>query len=290
MNMQDNRFLKKTIEKALRDLPPMPTVVSKILEETEKQEVNAHEIERLITSDQALAIKVLRVVNSAYYGLSRQISSLNQAIVILGVQQIRNLVLSFGALQSLKPKNKEEELAMQRFWKHSFGAAAVAQMIFKQKRFSLKEAELASVGALLHDIGKLFLYIHFGDTYLELVQYAIENQVKLEDAEVEFLGLTHGELGGEMARVWKLPDNLVEVIEKHEGKLESTTEYQVHRLVQFADAFCKHIYYTDGPTPILQPSEELCDWIDLSPDALAELEEIVKSRIEEACSVLGLAA
>lgn len=286
----DNRFLRKTIEKALRDLPPMPTVVGKVLAETEKPEVNAQEVERLIATDQALAIKVLRVVNSAYYGLSRQISSLNQAIVILGVQQIRNLVLSVGAMATIQPKTPEEHENLRKFWKHSFGAASVAQYLGKMKKLPLKDTEVAFVASLLHDIGRLFLYIHFGDTYSELTQYAIENEVSLEQAELEFLGMTHGEVGGEMTRAWKLPDQLVTLIERHESSYDAELDSETHFIVQIADYLCKHIYYGEGPTPACELDAAAWDWLGMDDDEIAELRQTVEERIEEASALLGLMA
>src|SRR4051812_44649147 len=94
----DNKFVRLSIEKSLRDLPALPGIVARVLQETEDPDASAHGIEKLLSSDQALASKVLRVVNSAYYGLSGQITSLSQAIMILGIPQVRNLVLSVSAV------------------------------------------------------------------------------------------------------------------------------------------------------------------------------------------------
>src|SRR4051794_5341481 len=91
-------FLRQSIERAMTDLPALPNVVSRVLEEAEKPDASAAAIEKMIAADQALTSKVLRVVNSAYYGLSGQVTSLGQAIVILGLPQIRNLVLSVSAM------------------------------------------------------------------------------------------------------------------------------------------------------------------------------------------------
>src|ERR1700712_3732037 len=114
-------FVRRQIARALQDLPALPSVVGKVLSETENPNATAASIEKMISSDQVLASKVLRVVNSAYYGLSGQVTSLGQAIVILGMQQIRNLVLSVCALSQVKPTTPRQHEVLKQFWLHSFG-------------------------------------------------------------------------------------------------------------------------------------------------------------------------
>lgn len=286
----DNTFLRKTIEKALRDLPAMPTIVLRVLEETDKPDVEIKEVERLIASDQALAMKVLRVVNSAYYGLPRQVASINQSIVILGVQQIRNLVLSIAAAGVMKPKNKAEEQAMRRFWVHSYSAAAVAKRLGKIKNISAKEQELVFVAGLLHDIGKLFLFIHFGDTYNELVGFAIEDNVTLEKAETQYLGMSHADVAGEMARAWNLPEPLIDVIAGHETYIPAPEEQRTLSLVQYADYCCKHLYYEEGQTPVFETSEPVLRWLGLTSENAKEIEATVAECLEEARELMGAIA
>src|SRR5215207_6784467 len=100
---EGNTFVRTSIEKSVQDLPALPTVVMRILKETESTDTCAQTIERMLGSEQALASKVLRVVNSAYYGLSGQVTSLSQAVMILGMPQVRNLVLSVSAVSVMKP-------------------------------------------------------------------------------------------------------------------------------------------------------------------------------------------
>ena len=89
--------IRKRLEQSLKELPPLPTAVAKVLDETNKTEPDLHRIDEIIAGDQALASKVLRIVNSAYYGLSRQVTSVGQAVMILGIQQVRTITLSVGA-------------------------------------------------------------------------------------------------------------------------------------------------------------------------------------------------
>src|SRR4051794_10645537 len=191
----DNKFVRLSIEKSLRDLPALPGIVSQVLKETENPECSAQSIEKLLSSDQALASKVLRVVNSAYYGLSGQITSLSQAIMILGMPQVRNLVLSVSAISTMKPKTPRQQETLKLFWLHAFGTAAATQLIAQQKRMRVNDTEGLFLGGLLHDVGKLFLYSMFTQTYDQVLKYAQEKEIPVTEAEVKLLGLSHSEIG-----------------------------------------------------------------------------------------------
>lgn len=285
----DNRFLRRTIEKALKDLPALPAVVTRILQETEQPDASAASVEKLLASDQALTMKVLRVVNSAYYGLSGQVTSLGQAVVILGMQQVRNLVLSVGAISSLPIKTPRQQETLKQFWLHSFGSAAAAQIIAKEKRQSARDIEIAFLGGLLHDIGRLFLFANFTEIYDNLIAYAAQRQITIEDAELAFLGMTHGQVGEEMAKAWKLPPLLCSLIAHHEGPFteESTPlEFTVH----LADYLTKHLYQLGDTGQAIAPDEHALEWLAMSDEQFQELREVTEIKIEEAVQVFGMMA
>lgn len=277
----DNRFLKKTIERSLRDLPALPTVVVRVIEETQRPDVSPVDVERLIGTDQALTAKVLRVVNSAYYGLSGQVSSLGQALIILGMQQVRNMVLSVAALDSLQAKTKRQEDAMQRFWLHSFGTASGAQWLAQYKGLAQRDLEIAFTGGILHDIGKLFLFSQFTETYDEILAYAAEAGESVEDAEKKYLGLTHAEVGAEMAKTWKLPDALIGVIGAHEGNFDESKEaiqYAVHVADQLNKDLYDESYKFDGSQ--IHPEARL--WLAFSGEEFCEMKLHIDRKIHEA--------
>src|SRR5438477_9307188 len=128
----DKSALRKYIERSLQDLPPLPPVVAKILELTERPDSTASELDRLISSDPAMTAKILRVVNSAYYGLSNQVGTTTHAIVILGFRQIQNLVLSMAAMSLVKSRSPNMSYTKMRSWKHSYGAAAATTRLATQ--------------------------------------------------------------------------------------------------------------------------------------------------------------
>jgi HD-like signal output (HDOD) protein len=283
----DSAFIKRSIERALKDLPALPSVVAKVLEETERPEACAIDIERLISSDQAMASKVLRVVNSAYYGMSGRVTSLSQAIVILGLQQIRNLVLSVGAISLMQPRTKRQQETLRQFWLHAFGTGAATQIIGKRKMFDSKDVEAMFVGGLLHDIGRLFLFSNFTQTYDEVIRYAEENQIRLEEAEVLLLGMHHGQVGEAMAQQWRLPEALVTMIAHHEGPFsEEATSMQF--CVHIGDHITKHLYFDQKQSSLCVLDPLALAWLDFSDEEYESLKEATQEKVEEAAQLFGL--
>lgn len=285
----DNNFLRLGLEKSLRDLPALPGIVSQVIQETQSADASAQKIEKLLSSDQALASKVLRVVNSAYYGLSGQITSLSQAIMILGMPQVRNLVLSVSAISTMKPKTARQEETLKCFWLHAFGTAHATQCIARAKRLNVGDSEAMLLGGLLHDVGRLFLYSTFSQTYDQVLKYASDHQITPIEAEQRLLGMSHSQIGGAMARHWNLPDALTELIENHEGPFTPETAPTV-LAVHVGDTLTKHLYeLPEGAIPeSLDPDAEA--WLAYSVEELDNLKRETECRIEEAANLFGAMA
>ena len=285
-----SNFVKLKIQKALKDLPALPEVVNRVLKETENPDCSAATVERMLLSDQALTSKVLRVVNSAYYGLSGQVSNLGQAIVILGVQQIRNLVLSVGAINVFEAKTPRAQEMLRLFWLHSFGTAAAAHLLAQDRRMPGDEQEAMFVAAIMHDLGKLFLFANFTELYDDVTKYSRKHDCPILAAEKKMLGLTHCQVGEEMTRRWLLPAPLVELIAQHEGPFtggESDAVYCVH----VGDAVTVHLYHPEEEPPrpiVIDP--KAAEWLGRSDEELAELVSETSGCVEEAARSFGLMA
>ncbi len=280
-------LVKRYIDKAVQDLPALPSAVAKLLQLTESEIVSAVEIERLVSTDQAICTKILRVVNSAYFGLSRRISSINQAIVILGYQHVRNIALSIGALSMFKSQSPRMRELHLRVWERSFAAAACAHAIAKDKGSKASDQELVFVGGLLHDVGKLFLLSYFASTYEDVLRYAESRQIEILEAESILLGLNHAEIGSQLALAWNLPEDLVILIGRHEGPFDGDpipSLYCTHagdRIASFAaDPDIK------GPGCALDPAVEA--WLDYDEDKMQWLIRETQVKVHEASDLLGL--
>jgi HD-like signal output (HDOD) protein len=285
----DNKFIRLSIEKSLHDLPALPGIVAQVIRETENPDASAHSIEKLLSSDQALASKVLRVVNSSYYGLSGQITSLSQAIMILGMPQVRNLVLSVSAISTMKPKTARQHETLKLFWLHAFGTAAATQLIAKHKRMRVQDSETLFLGGLLHDIGRLFLYCMFTQTYDQVLKYAQDKQISATEAEEKLLGLNHSQIGATMATMWKLPDILTDLISHHEGPFEAGENLPLFT-IHAGDRLTQHLYDPSGNLGTLPIDPIILGWLALSDEEMAEIKTEIDRKTEDASALFGLLA
>ena len=280
---------KRTIIlQGLQDLPSLSDVVTKTLEATDRDTTTAGEIERLVSSDAALSAKILRVVNSAYYGLSGQVSSLGQAVVILGMQQIRNLVLSISALSLLKGRTPELRARQQTFWLHSFATAACAQAIARHKRFGARETEMVYTAGLLHDIGKLFLFCNHSEEYLKVIEHARAEDCGLDAAEEALLGVRHEEIGLELAKAWHFPEPLTLLIGRHEGPFDGDPIPMLFA-VHAADRLTEDLYYEPGEAISRPMDPAVWEWLAMKDPQLAEIRLETDGRVQEIARLYGLA-
>lgn len=219
---QVTQLIREAICRKLRDIPPLPQVVGELMSELQEEETTtAAKLESLILRDPALAAKTLRVVNSAYYGLSRKVLNIGQAVVILGTQQLRNLLMSLAAVSMLQARTGKQRALQKAFWEHSLATAICAELVCRRKGLAPKDCDLAFVGGLLHEIGRLFLFTHLPDTYHKVADYAAANNHRLSVVESSVLGISHDEVGLELARLWQFPEALEPFVSRHEGPFDS---------------------------------------------------------------------
>lgn len=208
----DSARLRATIE-SITDLPTLPVVVAKITSQIANPSTNAADIGKLIEQDQVLTGKVLRLVNSAYYGFPKQIKSIQHAVVILGFNKVKTIIITasvFGAFKNRKPGN----LDLQRFWQHSLATAIISKICAEVIGIA-HVAEDAFIGGLLHDIGKVVMDQYQPNIYIPIVKYANEKGILLYDAEREVMGLTHANVGEWMMEKWRLPAPIVHMVSSH---------------------------------------------------------------------------
>lgn len=288
MALEDHsRLMQAYVEKAMVDLPSLPTVIIQVVSATEKEDVSTHEIEELISTDAAISTKLLKVVNSAYFGMPRQVYSINQAIAILGMHQVRNLVLSIGVLNALTTESARTEEMQRCFWERSFGTASCAQLIGRMKRLPAKEQELLFVAGLLHDIGVLFLLTQFTTPYLEVIRASNTHKEPLVIVEKRALHTDHALLGGMLAEKWNFPNDLSELIARHESPIDPD-EYPSGACLSIADRLvCSmHDNGACGFSPGIDDSH--ARWLGLNSEEVVSLREEVGHQIDHARELLGL--
>lgn len=206
--MADSIELQKMRVKveAISALPTVPSNLRQISVMLEKPRLTMDEIARFVSNDPALTTKVLKMVNSAAYGFPGRISSVSHAIMLLGLNVIRGLLLGISVFD-LMQKN------MAGLWEHSCACAVAARYLAQQKK--MKEPEEVSICGLLHDIGKAIVMLQYPTEYEQALREVNEKDISLYEAEKNFLAATHAEVGFWLAQKWRFPPNLVEAIGYH---------------------------------------------------------------------------
>lgn len=187
-------------------IPTIPDTLKKLLTVLENPKTSLTEISKFILNDPALTSRVLKMVNSPVYGFPGRISSVNQALLLLGLNVVRGLLLGISVFEAMQK-------AMHGLWDHSLGVAVTARIIARMKDIS--EPEEISVAALLHDIGKVILILKFPEEYQNVIKIVEKNKLFIFEAEKEIFGITHADAGAWVAHKWSFPHNLIEIIEYH---------------------------------------------------------------------------
>ncbi len=193
------------------DLPTLPAAVTAVIRETESPTASAQSVSRLLQQDPSLAARILRLSNSAYYSLSRQIMEIPEAVVVLGMRTVRNLAMIAGSYPWLVRELKGYELGPQELWAHSLAVATGAQCVARRARQN--DAEAFSAG-LFHNIGKVAMNVWLETRVESLYSFAGEER-NFDDIEREVLGFDHAEVGAHLAESWNLPKPLVRAIRFH---------------------------------------------------------------------------
>jgi putative nucleotidyltransferase with HDIG domain len=258
--------VKTEIAARLEALPPLAPGVLAVLALLDAAEVDYSAIEGGIRREPALALRVLRLANSAFYGFSGQIGSVREACLVLGTQTVRQVVLAVAVMAQLGPARRAP-FDQRRLWQHGIGVAAAAKAI--AERYGRLDVALASTTGLLHDLGKLVLNTQFADLYDEVRSRRIRDDCALTEAERAVLGTDHGEVGALAAAHWCLPPRMVAAIRNHhepDADAEPLTD-----LVHVADVVARALAVGD-PGDDLVPAIAEGAWrrLGLTMDGLAE--------------------
>ena len=278
---------RELLRKLLRDIeaiPPMPHVIEKVMAMTQDPDVSVNDLHRVITLDQALTANVLKLCNSAYYGLPRTIGSVSQAVTYLGFRTIRNLVLSAflsdvygGAI------TQGMGLGSNGLWEHSVAAGIAAQQICEKVRRP-DAHDLSFTGGLLHDVGKTVLSRHAKEAQRDVGALVEKKDICYVEAEREVLGFDHAALGAKIADTWNFPPMLVQAIGLHHRPEEARGD----RFFTHVTHLANHLAISVGagieqPELLASPvSEPSLAELQLKPSDLDALQASVAEAYEKA--------
>jgi len=211
---------QEVIAKLLRihDLPTLPEVMSKVLETVEDENASAATLTRLLECDHAISARILRLANSAFYGLRYRSDSIQRAVIVIGMEAVKELALATSVFDAFMRRN-QFALKPEDFWMHSLGTAKAAELLC-QAHVPQSGCKPCFTGGLLHDMGKYVLAIVLQKEYRDVLHSIDCNSRALSEAEKEKLGTTHAEVGAWLAEHWGFPPVLRDIIENHHEPLE----------------------------------------------------------------------
>jgi putative nucleotidyltransferase with HDIG domain len=215
------------------DLPTIPAVVAKAVALLDNPDSDPDQIADTILSDQVLAARVIRVVNSPLYGHSAEIASVKRALLYIGFTKIRELILTDSFVDTFRTITPSFDIAS--FWKHSFEVGALAKRLAEMTGYP--DREKAYMVGLVHDIGKVFLGYYHREQYAEMLAAIKGGPYTIYDAEMEVFGTSHSEIGLCLAQRWNFPPSYCDSISYHHTSELATVDPLLTALVTLADFF-----------------------------------------------------
>ena len=283
----DNEFIQKVLDDN-RELSSLPQTMAEVIRAARDENTSAEQMARVMKKDLALTARVLRMVNSPFYGRSRQISSMTEAVVTIGMRQITALALSSSVYQLTS--DWTSELDRVRFWRHSLEVAIGAQMIAEKAGY--RNTEEVFAGGLLHDIGLLILEKSFPQQFGEVWNRA-EREGRLIDLEVSFWGTNHAHVGQFLLEQWQLPETICNAVGQHHTLFEPDTrtpELKPCQIVNLAHLISKFTVSSETPvnTSLLVNKEILRNNLDIPSSELLDVEKNLFSRTMTEASYLEI--
>lgn len=266
----------------IRDLPPLPSIVLDLISSFEREDVDVGLLAEKISRDPALSAKMLRLANSSFYGLPSKVSTVNQAIVVLGFNSARALAVAGNVIESFEDA-KAGEIDVAQFWRHSIAVALCARGLARHAGLAQDHAFIAG---LLHDVGRLVLASGFPEHYARVVDCCASEGTTLSDAELRGLGVDHQRVGQLLSEAWKFPAAIQRAISQHHGPADPELAdlagliHAANAVVQALDLGCSEY----SAVPRLRDATWTC--LDITFEQLQEACRETEAQFEETCQLL----
>ena len=284
------QYIRK-IQNYIDRMPSLSTTVTKVLEVCNSPNASANDLNRVISLDPVLTGHVLRLINSAYYSLPNQVSSLARATIMLGLNTVKNLALSTAVVGALGKKSSFTTLPMDPFWAHSICVGVTAKALAAERGVPNANREEYFVAGMLHDLGKIPLNTCFSESYGQALQLASLEQGPLLRAEQLLVGVDHGVAGRLIGEKWRLSPGIIEALALHHAPERAS---DVHRelvsTVALANLYA-NIYEIGSAGDIYPDSAFLMTILEimgLTWKELQPMQAIVNSEIDKAQVFLHL--
>lgn len=276
------RLSPDDIAKGIRSLPSLPIVVLDVLKSFEQADASVGMLADKVAKDQALAAKTLRIANSSFYGLSRKVTTIEQAITILGFDSVRVLIAA-AAVTDVFAGSRQDAFDFKAFWRHAIGTGLCAKMLARQMKLN---QDYAFVCGLMHDIGRLVLVTRFPDQYAAVMQYRDEKDCYVLEAERAVLEMDHAMVGRALADYWRFPLIMQKAIANHHNP-QGDDLSDVAAVVHVAEATAHALDMTKDDDDLVPPvSEDAWKSLRLDASSFRNMCRDAEAEFEEACQIL----
>jgi putative nucleotidyltransferase with HDIG domain len=255
-----------------KTLPTLPNVINKLNTLSDNDKSSVQEMARIVSSDQVLSARILRLANSPSYGFYR-VSTISNAMILLGVNVVKSLALSSSIFAIME----KDSVGL---WEHSLGVGVAANLM--ARKLGLSECEEIATAGLLHDIGKVIITIKCSEAEKEIRKLVLERQIYSTEAEREIIDTDHAEVGGWLSKGWFLPDKLSEPIAFHHDVAKSKNHLIKTAVVHVADVLIKASGFGNSGDSFVPPIQKVAwDTLKLNEQLLAELVDEVEDKLVE---------
>ncbi|UCD89029.1 MAG: HDOD domain-containing protein [Desulfobacterales bacterium] len=283
------------VESYVNKIPAFPVTVSKVINICDDENASPADLNKVISLDPVLTGKILKLINSAYFGLSPKIVSLARAIIMLGMNTVKNLVLSTAIMSSLGNRTNFKALNMNAFWRHSIGVGILSKLIAKERQISQSKLEEYFIAGLLHDIGKIPLNSKLTDKYEMAIDTSEREYRPLYLSEISALEMDHTQSGRLIAEKWKLGPEITDTVTYHRATENYRGEQKdILYTVNLANYFANisDIGFSGDPYPedvVPNVFESLFERSNIALDFLENITDEVNLEIEKAQIFLQIA-
>ena len=284
--IDDPKFLKKLA--GIKEIPTLPEVMQDVISVLASSESSARDLAAILSKDQSLCSKILKIANSAFFAQSRRIIEIDDAVVLLGFDSVAQLMLATTVLKTSGPMHSNGGFDVYGFWEHSIATAMAGKAIARKIGVSLEE-KVAYTAGLLHDIGKLVLLIHFGDEYASVLKKMESEDLFLFQAELAVLGFTHCDVSEWVCSRWNFPEALIDLIVRHHNDVCSNPQPNCRPcIIRLADNICNRLQIgNSGNRRTFELNSEDYACLQLEVSDISAIEESLKQNWGEMEKILG---
>ena len=297
IGMMQNAELKNdppaTLEQLVgrgQELPSLPEIYLRVAEQLKDETITVQQIGDTVQHDPAITTRVLKMVNSAYYGLPIQVASVAQSVSLLGRERLKHILIGSVLRGVFSSGQDNPAFSMQVFWQHSIKTAIIARELARQVR-EIEEPESMFTAGLLHDIGKLLLFKKFPERMLAAEEHAMQKRVDVLSAELSQVGLTHTAVGEALMQYWGLPQLLIDCATRHHEIVHDGPDRHATHLIYLANQLSHYVPpLDDGETQDILHDIENWDMGNVSLEQIASACQHADDMVFEVMESLGMVA